>query len=156
MIHKPSAGDGPELEWFKSSYSSNGNEGDCVEVATSPGAIYVRDSKNLGGPSSPSSWVLGWGLSRTPAGADLQVVAAAGLHRASVGRDMIRNLSADGGHDLEWRKSGYSSNSSEADCVEVAPAPGRIHVRDSKNVPGLQLGFTPTAWTNFVVYASGN
>ncbi|MFI6009191.1 DUF397 domain-containing protein [Streptomyces sp. NPDC051243] len=33
-----------ELTWFKSSYSSGGS-GDCVEVATSPHAIHVRDSK---------------------------------------------------------------------------------------------------------------
>ncbi|WP_326658576.1 DUF397 domain-containing protein [Streptomyces sp. NBC_00385] len=38
------------LVWFKSSYSSDGNEGDCVETATAPGAMHVRDSKNLSGP----------------------------------------------------------------------------------------------------------
>ncbi|MFI8073001.1 DUF397 domain-containing protein [Streptomyces sp. NPDC086033] len=33
------------LDWFKSSYSS-GSEGDsCVEVATTPSAVHVRDSK---------------------------------------------------------------------------------------------------------------
>ncbi|MEU7021958.1 DUF397 domain-containing protein [Streptomyces sp. NPDC046203] len=39
--------------WFTSSYSSNG--GSCVEVATnlvaSRGAVPVRDSKVVGGPS---------------------------------------------------------------------------------------------------------
>ncbi|WP_217140444.1 DUF397 domain-containing protein [Streptomyces sp. AC627_RSS907] len=45
MIRKASAGDASELAWFKSSYS-DGNEGDsCVEVATTPGTIHVRDSK---------------------------------------------------------------------------------------------------------------
>ncbi|MGW5634316.1 DUF397 domain-containing protein [Streptomyces sp. NPDC003832] len=45
MIREASAGDGSELVWFKSSYSS-GNDGEsCVEVATSPGTIHVRDSK---------------------------------------------------------------------------------------------------------------
>ncbi|MFJ3975722.1 DUF397 domain-containing protein [Streptomyces sp. NPDC090021] len=40
MIHRP------ELDWFKSSYSS-GSEGDsCVEVATAPTAVLVRDSKD--------------------------------------------------------------------------------------------------------------
>ncbi|MFF9050727.1 DUF397 domain-containing protein [Streptomyces erythrochromogenes] len=35
-----------ELHWFKSSYS-DGSEGDsCVEVATTPGAVLVRDSKD--------------------------------------------------------------------------------------------------------------
>ncbi|MER7232462.1 DUF397 domain-containing protein [Streptomyces olivaceus] len=34
-----------ELNWFKSSYS--GGDGDnCVEVATCPEAIHVRDSKD--------------------------------------------------------------------------------------------------------------
>ncbi|MEU2772712.1 DUF397 domain-containing protein [Streptomyces sp. NPDC007162] len=45
MIRNPSDRDGSELAWFKSSYS-DGNEGDsCVEVATTPGTIHVRDSK---------------------------------------------------------------------------------------------------------------
>ncbi|MFG2570241.1 DUF397 domain-containing protein [Streptomyces sp. NPDC048567] len=39
-----------ELTWFKSSYSSNGNEGDCIEVAAAPGAVLVRDSKDADGP----------------------------------------------------------------------------------------------------------
>ncbi|MFJ8695763.1 DUF397 domain-containing protein [Streptomyces roseolilacinus] len=33
-----------ELAWFKSSYSGT-NGGDCVEVAATPGAVRVRDSK---------------------------------------------------------------------------------------------------------------
>ncbi|MEU9522587.1 DUF397 domain-containing protein [Streptomyces sp. NPDC048224] len=50
------------LAWFKSSYSS-GSEGDsCVEVALDPGAVHVRDSKNLPdtGPRlalTPEAWV---------------------------------------------------------------------------------------------------
>ncbi|MFJ2595543.1 DUF397 domain-containing protein [Streptomyces erythrochromogenes] len=40
MIHKP------EPEWFKSSYSDSSNINDCVEVATTPGAVLVRDSKD--------------------------------------------------------------------------------------------------------------
>lgn len=39
----------PESAWFKSSYSS-GEGGECVEVATTGGAVHVRDSKNLAGP----------------------------------------------------------------------------------------------------------
>ncbi|MFF2507827.1 DUF397 domain-containing protein [Streptomyces sp. NPDC058067] len=35
-----------ELVWFKSSYS--GSEGEaCLEMATSPAAIHVRDSKDV-------------------------------------------------------------------------------------------------------------
>ncbi|MFD9073007.1 DUF397 domain-containing protein [Streptomyces lasiicapitis] len=48
----------PELAWFKSSYSSGGS-GDCVEVASCPSAIHVRDSKNPRGPQlalEPAAW----------------------------------------------------------------------------------------------------
>ncbi|MEU7336492.1 DUF397 domain-containing protein [Streptomyces sp. me109] len=47
-----------ELTWFKSSHSSGG-DGDCVEVAASPRAVHVRDSKNPQGPHltlSPVAW----------------------------------------------------------------------------------------------------
>ncbi|MFI5621505.1 DUF397 domain-containing protein [Streptomyces sp. NPDC051567] len=47
------------LDWFKSSHSS-GSEGDsCVEVATRPGAVYVRDSKDDQSPHlafAPQAW----------------------------------------------------------------------------------------------------
>lgn len=46
MIRRTFAPGGSELAWFKSSYSSNGNEGDCVEVAVTPDSVLVRDSKN--------------------------------------------------------------------------------------------------------------
>ncbi|WP_043684772.1 DUF397 domain-containing protein [Streptomyces xylophagus] len=35
-----------QLHWFKSSYSSSNESGDCVEVATTPATIHIRDSKN--------------------------------------------------------------------------------------------------------------
>lgn len=58
MTTKPSADSANSLEWFKSSYSSN--EGpDCVEVATSPGTVRVRDSKDPEGPQlafSAAEW----------------------------------------------------------------------------------------------------
>ncbi|KOU50091.1 DUF397 domain-containing protein [Streptomyces sp. WM6378] len=38
-----------DLAWFKSSYSGS-QGGDCVEVATRPEAVHVRDSKNIAGP----------------------------------------------------------------------------------------------------------
>ncbi|MEU7702595.1 DUF397 domain-containing protein [Streptomyces sp. NPDC039028] len=47
-----------DLAWFKSSYSSGG-DGDCVEVATCPSTVHVRDSKNPAGPQlvvSPATW----------------------------------------------------------------------------------------------------
>ncbi|MEU3848381.1 DUF397 domain-containing protein [Streptomyces sp. NPDC029554] len=47
-----------ELTWIKSSYSSSGS-GDCLEVATCPDTIHIRDSKNRQGPElrvSPTAW----------------------------------------------------------------------------------------------------
>lgn len=38
------------LRWFKSSYSGSNNN-DCVEVAAAPGAVCVRDSKDVAGPA---------------------------------------------------------------------------------------------------------
>lgn len=46
------------LTWFKSSHSGSAG-GDCLEVATCPHAVHVRDSKNPDGPSltlSPAAW----------------------------------------------------------------------------------------------------
>ncbi|MDX3617194.1 DUF397 domain-containing protein [Streptomyces europaeiscabiei] len=59
MIRKASVGDASELVWFKSSYSDTSNPNDCVEVATTPGTIHVRDSKNTRGPRlgfAPAAW----------------------------------------------------------------------------------------------------
>ncbi|MEV6502024.1 DUF397 domain-containing protein [Streptomyces prunicolor] len=50
MIRNAPDGHGAELAWFKSSYSDTSNPNDCVEVATTPGTIHVRDSKNTQGP----------------------------------------------------------------------------------------------------------
>ncbi|WP_406422807.1 DUF397 domain-containing protein [Streptomyces sp. NBC_00873] len=47
-----------DLAWFKSSYSS-GSGDDCVEVATCPDTVRVRDSKVEEGPQltlSPAAW----------------------------------------------------------------------------------------------------
>ncbi|WP_327717670.1 DUF397 domain-containing protein [Streptomyces sp. NBC_00490] len=38
------------LEWFKSSYSTE-QGGNCLEVATSPRTIHIRDSKHTTGPA---------------------------------------------------------------------------------------------------------
>ena len=37
-----------DLQWVKSSYSG-GSGGNCVEVASQPGSVAVRDSKNPAG-----------------------------------------------------------------------------------------------------------
>ncbi|GGP79895.1 DUF397 domain-containing protein [Streptomyces calvus] len=45
-------------EWIKSSYSTSDGP-DCVEVATAPAHILVRDSKNPNGPRlalTPATW----------------------------------------------------------------------------------------------------
>lgn len=57
---------------------------------------------------------------------------------------------------LDWRKSSYSDSSNPSDCVEIATTPATIHIRDSKNPVGPRLTFAPTAWADFVTYASGN
>ncbi|OIK24786.1 DUF397 domain-containing protein [Streptomyces malaysiense] len=47
-----------KLEWIKSSYSTPDGP-DCVEVATIPDHILVRDSKNPTGPRlalTPATW----------------------------------------------------------------------------------------------------
>jgi hypothetical protein len=47
-----------ELAWFKSSYSGSSGD-DCIEVATTPGTVHVRDSKVDRSPQlavSPTSW----------------------------------------------------------------------------------------------------
>jgi len=54
----------PEAAWFKSSHST-GNGGECVEVAAAAGAVHVRDSKNVTGPTptvSPGAWAAFTGL----------------------------------------------------------------------------------------------
>ncbi|MBI0296965.1 DUF397 domain-containing protein [Streptomyces sp. PRKS01-29] len=51
--------DSARLAWFKSSYSGN-EGGECVEVATTPGAVHVRDSKEPEGAQlvfAAQSWV---------------------------------------------------------------------------------------------------
>ncbi|WP_030207601.1 DUF397 domain-containing protein [Streptomyces sp. NRRL S-87] len=52
------------LTWFKSSYSTE-QGGNCVEVATTPTTIHVRDSKAADGPVidlAPAAWaaLTGW------------------------------------------------------------------------------------------------
>ncbi|WP_328768852.1 DUF397 domain-containing protein [Streptomyces sp. NBC_00286] len=59
MIRNTSARDASDLAWFKSSYSSGPDGDTCVELATTPGTVHVRDSKNTNGPQlalSPKAW----------------------------------------------------------------------------------------------------
>ncbi|MFD4527482.1 DUF397 domain-containing protein [Streptomyces sp. NPDC058470] len=57
----PEPGDCVEvaLDWFKSSYSDSSEPGDCVEIAMAPATIHVRDSKNTQGAHlsvDPTAW----------------------------------------------------------------------------------------------------
>lgn len=47
-----------------------------------------------------------------------------------------------------WRKSRRSGSTGDA-CVEVAPFPAAVGVRDSKNPEGKPLAFTPAVWQAF-------
>ncbi|MFG2296506.1 DUF397 domain-containing protein [Streptomyces sp. NPDC048603] len=47
----------------------------------------------------------------------------------------------------QWRKSSYSA---DGDCVEIAPHPHRVAVRDSKTPNGPVFTVTPHAFAAFV------
>jgi hypothetical protein len=54
---------------------------------------------------------------------------------------------------LHWRKSSYSSNGG-GNCVEVGTGlPGKIAVRDSKNLDGPVLSVGPEEWDAFIAGA---
>ena len=54
---------------------------------------------------------------------------------------------------LAWFKSSYSGNEGGA-CLEVAEAPGTIHIRDSKTPARAQLAFRSSEWAAVVRYAT--
>jgi hypothetical protein len=58
---------------------------------------------------------------------------------------------SDASERLVWRKSTESLN---GDCVEVAPLPGGVAVRDSKNPDGPMLEFTRSEWRAFLAGAN--
>jgi uncharacterized protein DUF397 len=49
---------------------------------------------------------------------------------------------------MKWTKSSYSAQSGE--CVELAPVPDGVAVRDSKDPSGPVLRFTSDEWRAFV------
>lgn len=62
---------------------------------------------------------------------------------------------AENGSTPEWVRSSYSSNDGP-ECVEVsAVVPGRVRVRDSKDVAGSQLAFGAASWSAFTGFAAG-
>ena len=46
-----------------------------------------------------------------------------------------------------WRKSSYSNGSSS--CIEAAPVPGSVAVRDSKDPAGPRLAIPAASWSAF-------
>ncbi|MGX5209417.1 DUF397 domain-containing protein [Streptomyces violaceus] len=54
---------------------------------------------------------------------------------------------------LVWVKSSYSG-AEGGQCVEVAAATARVHVRDSKDTTRAALAVEPTAWAAFVEFAA--
>jgi uncharacterized protein DUF397 len=62
---------------------------------------------------------------------------------------MISRAAAPDAHRLAWFKSSYSAGNG-GDCVEVARAPGNVHVRDSKRADGPVLRIAPAQWAAFV------
>ena len=56
--------------------------------------------------------------------------------------------------NLTWFKSSYSGGEG-GDCLEVAPCPHTIHIRDSKNPTGPVLTLSPAAWAGFLAHAVG-
>lgn len=52
---------------------------------------------------------------------------------------------------LAWRKSSFSGQQDNSNCVEVASlADGGMAVRDSKNPTGDRLRFTAGEWSAFM------
>jgi hypothetical protein len=49
--------------------------------------------------------------------------------------------------EVGWRTSSYSVNHG---CVQVAPTPGRVLVRDSKDPEGPALAVPTPAWRTFL------
>jgi Domain of unknown function (DUF397) len=49
---------------------------------------------------------------------------------------------------IVWRTSSYSGGN--GDCVQVAPAPDHVQLRDSKNSNGPALTIPIPAWRSFL------
>lgn len=57
---------------------------------------------------------------------------------------------------LAWFKSSYS-DSQGGECLEVAPCPYTIHIRDSKlGAQGPRFSVSADAWTAFIAHAYGD
>ena len=52
-------------------------------------------------------------------------------------------------YGIVWRTSSYSAG--HGDCVEIAPVPDGVLVRDSKDRDGRALSVPTTAWRSFLI-----
>jgi hypothetical protein len=50
----------------------------------------------------------------------------------------------------DWRKSSYSDDTGEGNCVEVGFVTDAVAVRDSKNSNGNTLAFDNDGWRRFL------
>jgi uncharacterized protein DUF397 len=50
-----------------------------------------------------------------------------------------------------WRKSSFSDGTGQGGCVEIAPTPGTVSVRDSKSTSGGELTLPAAAWHQFLL-----
>lgn len=66
---------------------------------------------------------------------------------------MSTQQATPGPADLVWFKSSYSG-SNGGECVEVAAAPGTIHVRDSKDASSPSLNVSTGSWSRFVAFVA--
>ncbi|GAA0574290.1 DUF397 domain-containing protein [Actinomadura livida] len=57
---------------------------------------------------------------------------------------------------IQWRKSRYSANSGQADCVEVARLAREFGIRDSKAPEVGHLTLTSTAFAELVASVKRN
>ncbi|MGY4922862.1 DUF397 domain-containing protein [Streptomyces sp. 900105755] len=55
--------------------------------------------------------------------------------------------------EAAWFKSSYSTGNG-GECIEVAEAPGAVHIRDSKARSGPVLTVAPQTWAEFVGLAA--
>ncbi|MFF4311394.1 DUF397 domain-containing protein [Streptomyces sp. NPDC001507] len=55
--------------------------------------------------------------------------------------------------EAAWFESSYSTGNG-GECIEVAEAPGAVHIRDSKARSGPVLTVTPQTWAEFVGLAA--
>lgn len=50
---------------------------------------------------------------------------------------------------FQWFKSSYSGGAG-GECIEIAPTPATIHIRDSKSPALGTLAVPPAAWSAFL------